>query len=196
MRPRSAVPGAPAAPDLAEIGEAEWEQARRRAAAIRPLAEVPRNSRARVEQVAAELGCKPALVYRLVARWRADPRVTSLLPSTRGRRPGAFRKAPEIDELVRVAIEEVYLTRQKPTVSHLVGRCVGGASMPGCNHQAEAPSSAALHSERPPKSSHAARAARLHATASRRRPDRSRPHGRFRLCRSIIRWSTSSSWTR
>jgi putative transposase len=121
MRPRSAVPGAPAAPDLAEIGEAEWEQARRRAAAIRPLAEVPRNSRARVEQVAAELGCKPALVYRLVARWRADPRVTSLLPSTRGRRPGAFRKAPEIDELVRVAIEEVYLTRQKPTVSHLVG---------------------------------------------------------------------------
>jgi putative transposase len=114
------APG-PAVPELSEVDAAEWERARRRAEFIRPLAEVSRNSRARIEQVAAELGCKPALVYRLITRWRADPRVTSLLPNARGRRPGASRKTAEIDELIRVAIEEVYLTRQKPTMTHLVG---------------------------------------------------------------------------
>jgi putative transposase len=115
------APEPSAVPELSEVDAAEWERARRRAEFIRPLAEVPRNSRARIEQVAAELGCKPALVYRLIARWRADPRVTSLLPNTRGRRPGASRKAAEIDELIRLVIDEVYLTRQKPTVTHLVG---------------------------------------------------------------------------
>ena len=119
--PRALPETAPApVPDLADVSIAEWERARRRAEAIRPLAEVPRNSRARIEQVAAELGCKPALVYRLITRWRADPRVTSLLPNTRGRRAGESRQAPEIDELMRVAIEEIYLTRQKPTLTHLV----------------------------------------------------------------------------
>jgi putative transposase len=115
------APEPPAVPELSKVNAAEWERARRRAEFIRPLAEVARNSRARIEQVAAELGCKPALVYRLIARWRADPRVTSLLPNARGRRPGASRKAPEIEELIRVVIEEVYLTRQKPTMTHLVG---------------------------------------------------------------------------
>jgi putative transposase len=115
------APEPPAVPELSEVDAAEWERARRRAEFIRPLAEVSRNSRARIERVAAELGCKPALVYRLITRWRADPRVTSLLPNARGRRPGASRKTAEIDELIRVAIEEVYLTRQKPTMTHLVG---------------------------------------------------------------------------
>lgn len=115
------APKPPAVPELSEVDAAEWERARRRAEFIRPLAEVPRNSRARIEQVAAELGCKPALVYRLIARWRTNPRVTSLLPNARGRRQGASRKAPEIDELIRVVIDEVYLTRQKPTITHLVG---------------------------------------------------------------------------
>jgi putative transposase len=119
--PIDAPPERFSVPDLAEVTAVEWGRARRRAECIRPLAEVPRNARARIEQAVAEIGCKPALVYRLIASWRADPRVTSLLPNTRGRRQGASLKAPEIDELIRVAIEEVYLTRQKPTVTHLVG---------------------------------------------------------------------------
>jgi len=119
--PIDAPPERFSVPDLAEVTAVEWERARRRAECIRPLAEVPRNSRARIEQAAAEIGCKPALVYRLIASWRTDPRVTSLLPNTRGRRQGASLKAPGIDELIRVTIEEVYLTRQKPTVTHLVG---------------------------------------------------------------------------
>jgi hypothetical protein len=62
----------PAVPDLAEVGAAEWAHARRRAEFIRPLAEVPRNSGARIEQVAAALGCKPALVpiaKRVAVAW-------------------------------------------------------------------------------------------------------------------------------
>ena len=46
MTSAMAAPEPPAVPELSEVDAAEWERARRRAEFIRPLAEVPQNSRA------------------------------------------------------------------------------------------------------------------------------------------------------
>jgi putative transposase len=69
---------------------------------------------------AAELGCCLAHVYVLMRRYRADPRLTSLLPRRRGPLRGNSRLPREMDALIDEVIETLYLTRQKPKISDLV----------------------------------------------------------------------------
>jgi putative transposase len=102
-------------PDLSGVPAAQWLEARRRHAAIRALAETPERTRA-----AAVLGIDISFVYKLLARYEADPRVTSMLPRRRGRRDGDLVLAAEVDEVIQAAIDEMFLTRQRPRVSDLV----------------------------------------------------------------------------
>ena len=67
------------------------------------------------------IGCGVTQTYELLARYLASPRLTSLLPSRRGRKQGCSMLPAEVDEIIRVAIDETYLTRQKPKVNDLVG---------------------------------------------------------------------------
>ena len=107
-------------PDLSGVPAAQWLEARRRHAAIRALAETPERTRADAEATAAVLGIDISFVYKLLARYEADPRVTSMLPRRRGRRDGALVLAAEVDEVIQAAIDEMFLTRQRPRVSDLV----------------------------------------------------------------------------
>ena len=107
-------------PDLSGVPAAQWLEARRRHAAIRALAETPERARADAEATAAVLGIDISFVYKLLARYEADPRVTSMLPRRRGRRDGALVLAAEVDEVIQAAIDEMFLTRQRPRVSDLV----------------------------------------------------------------------------
>ena len=107
-------------PDLSGVPAAEWLEARRRHAAIRALAETPERTRADAEATAAVLGLDISFVYKLLARYEADPRVTSMLPRRRGRRDGDLVLAAEVDEVIQAAIDEMFLTRQRPRVSDLV----------------------------------------------------------------------------
>ncbi len=107
-------------PDLSGLPAARWLEARRRHAAIRALAETPERTRADAEATAAVLGIDISFVYKLLARYEADPRVTSMLPRRRGRRDGDLVLAAEVDEVIQAAIDELLLTRQRLRVSDLV----------------------------------------------------------------------------
>jgi putative transposase len=112
--------GLASAPDLAEVPAADWQMARQRFEVIRGLAETLDRTRSQVSLAAAELKISLAQVYRLLARYEADPKLTSLLPERRGRRFGQFMLSPEVNEVISTAIDEVYLTRQRPRLCNLV----------------------------------------------------------------------------
>lgn len=76
------------APDLSGVPATDWLEARRRHAAIRALAELPDRTRDDAEATATVLGFDISFVYKLLTRYQADPRVTSMLPGRRGRRCG------------------------------------------------------------------------------------------------------------
>lgn len=117
-----------ATPDLSDIDAAAWALARERLAVIRPLAEAPERTRSQVAEAAARIDCGVAQTYELLTRYLADPRLTSLLPQRRGRKAGRSMLPPEVDAVIAQAIDDNYLTRQKPRVSDLATevrrRCV------------------------------------------------------------------------
>jgi putative transposase len=112
--------GAASTPDLAEVPVADWHKARRRFEVISVLAKAPERTRSDAEAAAQALGCSATVIYRLLLRYLADPRVTSLLPGRRGRRHGQLLLAGEVDEVIQATINEFYLSRQRPRVSDLV----------------------------------------------------------------------------
>jgi putative transposase len=107
-------------PDLADVPAVDWREARRRFEVINALAQMPERSRSDAEAAAGMLGYSTSLVYRLLARYLADARVTSLLPGRRGRRHGQLLLPAEVDEVVQATIDAVFLSRQRPRVSDLV----------------------------------------------------------------------------
>ena len=109
-----------ATPDLVEVGEKDWDTARRRLVVIRALAQMSNRTRRRVAEAAAKIDCGVTQTYDLLAPLPRRPRLTSLVPKRRGRKQGRSMLARDVDELVRLAIEETFLTRQKPLVSDLV----------------------------------------------------------------------------
>lgn len=108
------------APDLSEVASEDWEKARRRFEVLKPLADAERRSRGLVQEAADVLGVSLTLVYRLLARYEADPRLTSLLPERRGRREGQLVLSAKVDEIIAAVIDEVFLTRQRRRVSDVV----------------------------------------------------------------------------
>ena len=108
------------APDLTQIPDQDWEIARRRLPAIRRLAQTRNRTRAVVAAAAKDIDCGVTQTYALLARYLASPRLTSLLPSRRGRKQGRSMLRGEVDEIIEAATDETYLTRQKPKITDLV----------------------------------------------------------------------------
>jgi hypothetical protein len=100
---------ATSSPDLAEVPEEHWQEARRRFEIVQQLAGTPDRTRASVQVTTRQLQLSVPHAYRLLERYTADPRLTSLLPARRGRRQGQHRLAAMVEEVIQVAIEEVYL---------------------------------------------------------------------------------------
>jgi putative transposase len=107
-------------PDLSEVSDRDWQEARRRLEVIQRLAAAPVRTRLSAEVAAQQLQLSVAQAYRLLCRYRADPRLTSLMPSRRGRKHGQRRLPPMVEEIIEAAIEEMYLTRQKPSMTALM----------------------------------------------------------------------------
>lgn len=108
------------APDLSEVASEDWEKARRRFEVLKPLAEAEQRSRGMAQAAANELSVSLTLIYRLLARYAADPRLTSLLPERRGRREGQLVLLAEVDEIITSVIDELFLTRQRQRMSDIV----------------------------------------------------------------------------
>jgi len=111
---------APTAPELLSVKPPHWDRALRYLNVVRRLVADSSRTRAEVEAAAAELGCGTAHLYVLLGRYRADPRLTSLLPHRRGPAPGGSLLSAEVDAVIDDAIQAVYLTRQRPRISDLV----------------------------------------------------------------------------
>ncbi len=60
------------------------------------------------------------MVYRLVAKFRKRPQVSSLLPGKRGRKASARALSVAAEAVVRDAIADVYLQPEKPRLSDLL----------------------------------------------------------------------------
>jgi putative transposase len=104
-------------PEITQVGERQWEEARRCLPVIHDLAQRPDRTRAEVVAAAGALACGPTHVYALLRRYLADPRLTSLLPCPPGRRLGFSVCTQQIDALINEVIETVYLTRQRARIS-------------------------------------------------------------------------------
>src|SRR5258706_6158920 len=101
----------PGAPELLSVTPDQWEEARRRFAVIRGLAQRTPRTRKDVTSAASELGLCTAQVYRLLARYAANPRLTSLVPQPCGGVRRSSRIAPALHTLVAEALEHGHLTR-------------------------------------------------------------------------------------
>src|SRR5208337_1377080 len=97
----------------------QWQEACRREAVIRPLAEQDPVSRQEAVAAAKQLGISPRLVYRLVARFRRRPQTSSLVPGVRGRAARSRSLDPRVEALVASAIKEVYLRPERPRLIDL-----------------------------------------------------------------------------
>ena len=107
------------APELSSVSTAQWEEARRVLPVIRGLADNPTRTRADVKAAGAVLGYGTTRVYRLLRRYLADPRLTSLLPQPPGRKRGVSQCSAEVESLINEVVEAVYLTRQRPRISDI-----------------------------------------------------------------------------
>ncbi|HML42682.1 MAG TPA: helix-turn-helix domain-containing protein [Hyphomicrobium zavarzinii] len=105
-----------------QIDEALWDEACRRADAIRGfLRRHPaRTTAGNVAGLAAELGLSQATAYRMVKLFRAGGTVLSLVDRKRGRPEGHRMLDEKREEIVRTTINAFYLKRTRPTVSQLV----------------------------------------------------------------------------
>jgi putative transposase len=105
-----------------EIDEALWDEACRRADAIRGfLKRNPDGATAGdVAELAAELGLSQATAYRLIKLFRAGGTVVSLVDRKRGRPEGHRALDEKREEIIRATIKAYYLKRTRPTVSQLV----------------------------------------------------------------------------
>jgi putative transposase len=106
-------------PSWHSASKAEWKEACRREAVIRPLVVEGSVSNAQADQAAQELGVSRSLVYRLVARYRQRAQTSSLLSVPRGRTEQTQWLDKEVETLIRSAVERIYLQREQPRVSDL-----------------------------------------------------------------------------
>src|SRR5271167_855363 len=97
----------------------QWQEACRREAVIRPLAEQDPVSRQEAVAAAKQLGISRAMVYRLVASFRRRPQTSSLVPGVRGRAASSRSLDPRVEVLVASAIKEVYLRPERPRLIDL-----------------------------------------------------------------------------
>lgn len=111
-----------AIPDNEEIDRRRDEGCRREEA-IRSLLErhgVKRLTVSDVENVAWELGVSRPTMYRLVKAYRAKGTVSSVEPRSRGRRKDCLVLDRKREKLIALAIQEIYLKPERPTMTYLI----------------------------------------------------------------------------
>ena len=105
-----------------EVTPQDWEEARRRADAIREfLRRTPHGSTIdEISELATVLGVSQATAYRLVRLFREGGTVSSLVDRKRGRRKDHRTLDKEREEIIRTAIARFYLKPTRPPFSRLV----------------------------------------------------------------------------
>ena len=108
-------------PNKLDVSDEEWQTAIRREAVVRPLAGKSRLSSATVDAAAERLGLKRARLYRLIAAYRERPLTSTLISPKSGPPKGHRLLDLGREKLIEQAIQEFYCTKEKPSISALVG---------------------------------------------------------------------------
>ena len=101
-----------ASQDLEEIGDATWQIAQQRLAAIKPLltGTVTRHD---VEERSKTIGVDATTLYRWIKRYRSLGVVAALIPGKRGWKAGRSRISKDTDDVIAEVLREKYLTEQR-----------------------------------------------------------------------------------
>lgn len=129
-------------PDLAEIADADWQEAERRMAIIRPLVDQPVFGRSEVEACAKAAGVDTATVYRWLQRYRGIGTPMGLLPKKRGWKAGKTRIPAFAEAVIDEVIRNFYLTPQRPSAQKSVVEVMRRCQQRGI----EAPSASTVRS--------------------------------------------------
>lgn len=96
--------------------DADWAEAVRREAVIRPLSAVSRRKSHLVAEASRQLGLSNRRIYGLLDGFRRNPVTASLLPRKPGPKKGARQLDAKVDAQIEAAIDDVYLKREQPTL--------------------------------------------------------------------------------
>lgn len=103
------------------ISDERFEEARRRADVIGPLAEKNSVSLETVLNAADKLGLSKSTIYELINKWRrSGGNITSLIGTKPRGGKGKTRLPKATEDIIQEAIQKHYLTRQKPSLSSLL----------------------------------------------------------------------------
>ena len=121
FEPAGARPPGPKRPAAIDgISHEDQETARRRLDVIRPLLDKGNRTRRDVAARAAEVGRHTATLYRWLALYDASGNLGDLIPGTRGTRPGTRRIRTEVEAIIEWAINESYLSADRPSAQDLI----------------------------------------------------------------------------
>jgi putative transposase len=93
--------------------------AKRRERVLSHLAEQPECSRAMIKKACATLELSRAMVFRLLARYKQDPRFNVLLPRRQGRKRGSHALLEGQERMISLQIQEVAGTGENPSLAAL-----------------------------------------------------------------------------
>jgi len=115
LKPSQAEVAARAEVDIEHVADEDWNTAQKRLDIIRPLLG-RRRTRAEVEARAAEFEFNAATLYVWIAAYEEAGRLTALIPRKRSDK-GSVRLTPEVEAVIAASIEDVYLNRQRKSVT-------------------------------------------------------------------------------
>ncbi|PCI19156.1 MAG: transposase [Piscirickettsiaceae bacterium] len=108
--------------DLEDVTDAGWKTIERRFSAIEPL--IGGATRKEVEKRSVEIGKHYTTLYRWLKKYKSMAVMTVLIPIRPGSVPGSTRISLAAELAIKIAIEEHYLTRQRPSIQRVIERVI------------------------------------------------------------------------
>jgi putative transposase len=108
-------------PDIMQIAEADWAEAKRRAQILAPLATSDICPQSVVQKAAAEIGGSVRHLYTLLRAYRVSRgTLSALVPAKHSGGKGKGRLSADLEAIIETTIQEEYLTPQKRTAQRIV----------------------------------------------------------------------------
>ena len=111
--------------ELLDVSEADWEEARHRLEAIRPMLTRREKNSGLVKNISKETGHSPATLYRWCGFYINSGLLSSLLPTKRSGGQGKGRISEEVEAIIEHTLQTFYLTDQRQSIKETVDKIQG-----------------------------------------------------------------------